>query len=1009
MAGRRTMTGKRFDTLIMTTPADFKRLQRLYPRIAEQIPDGKIIFIGSSEVVQLVREAGFDGRITAMDENELLPYDDVHICMTSHMAEILAGRDLPRGVTGWYYQQFLKYAYANHCEEEYYLTWDGDTIPCRTLSMFKEETDTPFLDLKHEFHAEYFETMGRLVPGLEKAIGRSFISEHMLFNCGIVQELMLEIEKNEEIPGTRFWEKIIRAIPPDLIQSSAFSEFETYGTFVAHRHPSVYRLRDWHSFRLGGEFFDPDSITDRDFAWLGKDFDAISFEKGMSVREDHKNLFNNSAYQEKLTPRQMLEAAQKVFKDGYLEVWEEDGLSGTANRTSGAFIGDQTVQAEKELLQPDTWKTYAELGARLLESNPDQAYLCYENALFLYNEDRVAGKAATTVSETPVRTVRESLEEVLQLLRESGELSVQRTAIVILSYNQSYLMQKCLESLRAYCDPEACSVLVLDNASTDGVADYLKEQKDISLLLSDENLGFPKGCNEAVRAVPPGMDILFLNNDTRMTPNALFWLRMALYKNGDTGAAGAVTNYAADRQRIDLDLNSPEEYVRYGAGHNIPPLQTEEADVLSGFALLVKRHVLEETGGFDEAFSPGYLEDADLCIRIRNAGYKLLLCRNSFIYHAGSQSFRAGKEPEELFDAHFQYLLKKWGEEALADLFPGETAQTPRQDKDTPEHKSEQQDATGFIQVVEQLKLAYQQGEQFYTTLREQRPEDTDIIISPRQIGDTVWLCAFVKAYKEQHGCRRILMVLPENQKELPSFFPDVDLLLPASKASIMALRIYIGIHELWKQPHIIYAHHPFIISLQKDGMIFDERIEVMSMLKLNRGFLGLKQDTMPQRMTVPDKPFSGAYQERYQNTVMLMPGVNSLNELPKAFWATLAKRLREKGLRVLSNYNGVDCEYVVEGTEPLGTTFTEMVELSRYIKAFVSTRSGICDLLAGTDAKLVCLWPTREAGTGIGLHPEDREAADPAALGRSEGIWNFQYQAAQEEELLDQIMQCVL
>ena len=70
-------------------------------------------------------------------------------------------------------------------------------------------------------------------------------------------------------------------------------------------------------------FFDPDTITEQDYEWLGRDFYAISFEKGHSVREDHKNLFDNPQFQEKLSARTMLEVAQQEFTEGYLEVWDE--------------------------------------------------------------------------------------------------------------------------------------------------------------------------------------------------------------------------------------------------------------------------------------------------------------------------------------------------------------------------------------------------------------------------------------------------------------------------------------------------------------------------------------------------------------------------------------------------------------------------------------------------------------------------------------------------------------
>lgn len=310
-----------FDALIMVTPADYLRLKRHYVRMADNLPARRVLFVGSAKVGELVAASGLGDQIGFVCEDDILSFDEVHGVMKDVMRDLLGGQELPRGVTGWYYQQFLKMQYARICRDAYYLVWDGDTIPCVPFSMFREESGAPYLDVKTEHHEEYFVTLSKLFPGMGKCMQKSFISEHMLMRCDIMRQMVEEIEGNALLPGGAFWEKILRAIGADRIQESAFSEFETYGTYVCLKYPAAYTLRDWHSFRLGGEFFDPDTICDRDFAWLGKDFFAISFEKGHSVREDHRNLFDNVRYQEKLSARQMLLIAQEEFQEGYLEVW----------------------------------------------------------------------------------------------------------------------------------------------------------------------------------------------------------------------------------------------------------------------------------------------------------------------------------------------------------------------------------------------------------------------------------------------------------------------------------------------------------------------------------------------------------------------------------------------------------------------------------------------------------------------------------------------------------------
>lgn len=320
-----------YDVLIMVTPKDFKRVEFLYQRMLNLLPAQKILFVGNSEVGTLVDEYKQKTELTReqrdkmsfLCEDQILTFAEVHRVMTDALKDILQGKDLPRGITGWYYQQFLKMKYSDLCEDDYYLVWDGDTVPCKPFSMFREGTEIPYLDLKTEYHEDYFITLQMLLPGMQKCIQKSFIAEHMLMKTDIMKDLIRTIEANGQLEGDSFWEKIIRAIEPKKLMSNSFSEFETYGTFVAYRYQNTYRLRDWHSFRYGGEFFEMEKISEEDFRWLGKDFFAISFEKGHFVREDHHNLFDNKVYQAKLTARQMLEICQQEFGEGsYQEIWD---------------------------------------------------------------------------------------------------------------------------------------------------------------------------------------------------------------------------------------------------------------------------------------------------------------------------------------------------------------------------------------------------------------------------------------------------------------------------------------------------------------------------------------------------------------------------------------------------------------------------------------------------------------------------------------------------------------
>lgn len=629
---------KEFDTIVVITPADFDRLKSQYKYYTDRIPSKKILFVGSEEVGKKVSELGIN-ELGFVNENDIIPFDQVHAVMKEHMKPILGDNDLPRGVTGWYYQQFLKMQYAATCQDEYYMSWDGDTVPCGHFEMFKED-GTPFIDLKSEYHSEYFETMGILIPGLKKFIEKSFISEHMLFKCSIMNSLISKIMENTSIEGDTFWEKIIHAIPAEKIQNTAFSEFETYGSFVCITDPTAYRLRDWHSFRLGGEFFNIDTICQRDYDWLAKDFFAISFEKGHSVREDHKNLFDNPDYQAKLSARQMLEATQEEFQEGYIEKWDSTPSSSDAASQNSADNADDY-----------TFMKYNNLGDYLENTNPDQAYLAYEQALF-YCKNEVYLNA---------------IKNKIVLLKQNHSVSVNKCSFVIVSYNCKYMMEKCIESIRNTCYKDSYEIVVVDNDSDDGVREYLEKQDDVVLIKNKENVGFPKGCNIGIEYSKPSNDIFLLNNDTRMTKDALFYLRMGLYEDESVGATGAVANYCGKEQLVDVKAESIEDYLQFAAKNNAEQKYPYEyKNRLCGFAMLVKREAFDKIGSLDEAFSPGYFEDDDLSFGLKIFGYKLVICHNAFIYHAGSQSFIKRTDLDGIMQRNHDYIAKKWGFDCLS-------------------------------------------------------------------------------------------------------------------------------------------------------------------------------------------------------------------------------------------------------------------------------------------------------------------------------------------------------
>lgn len=308
---------------------------------------------------------------------------------------------------------------------------------------------------------------------------------------------------------------------------------------------------------------------------------------------------------------------------------------------------------------PSNFELYYMLGRFYYPVNPDQAFLCFQNALFYCD--------CWQDSET----IREEIEE----LDDSGGITVRNTVIVIVSYNSCHLLKKNIESIRSTLPDGIYQMIVVDNGSDDGVAEWLEKQSDILLIKNTENRGFSCACNQGVQAARrTGLeesDVFLLNNDTRLALNALFWLRMGLYESEKTGAVGSYSNYAGNGQQLDVMLSLPEEYLEYGARTNVPLIHPYEERVrLSGFAMLVKGCVWDAVGGMDERFTPGYFEDDDLCMQILKCGYRIRLCKNSFIYHAGSQSFSHEEQVNDLLLAHQQMFVEKYGFDILEYAVP---------------------------------------------------------------------------------------------------------------------------------------------------------------------------------------------------------------------------------------------------------------------------------------------------------------------------------------------------
>lgn len=249
-------------------------------------------------------------------------------------------------------------------------------------------------------------------------------------------------------------------------------------------------------------------------------------------------------------------------------------------------------------------------------------------------------------------------------------MQVKKTSIIILTHNKLDYTKLCIESIRLNTTPGHYELIVVDNASTDGTKGWLQNQSDVKIIFNDENAGFPKGCNQGIE-VASGDSILLLNNDTIVTPNWLINLSACLYSSESIGAVGPVTNNCASYQRINTTYSKVEEMQQFAKEFNKHDQTKWDFSLkLIGFCMLIKREVIEKIGLLDERFTPGNFEDDDYSFRIWSAGYKLIICKDTFIHHFGSISFRENsKNYLDLLNINEKKFEEKWGFNSIYSSF----------------------------------------------------------------------------------------------------------------------------------------------------------------------------------------------------------------------------------------------------------------------------------------------------------------------------------------------------
>lgn len=206
---------------------------------------------------------------------------------------------------------------------------------------------------------------------------------------------------------------------------------------------------------------------------------------------------------------------------------------------------------------------------------------------------------------------------------------------VIVVWNSAHLTLRCLRALQAAKGP-SLEIVIFDNGSSDETAALLDRTDGIRIIRSKDNLGFLLGSNRGAE-VATGRAILLLNSDAFVRPDTLANALHTLDSAPDIGAVGArlllPSGQLQEAGSIIWSDGSCLGYARGAEAEAFEGMFRREVDYCSGAFLLTPRALWAQLGGLEEAFAPAYYEETDFCMRIQEAGYRVLYEPTAVVDH----------------------------------------------------------------------------------------------------------------------------------------------------------------------------------------------------------------------------------------------------------------------------------------------------------------------------------------------------------------------------------------
>ena len=238
-------------------------------------------------------------------------------------------------------------------------------------------------------------------------------------------------------------------------------------------------------------------------------------------------------------------------------------------------------------------------------------------------------------------------------------------SIVIPVYNQFEYTWHCMKSILENSSDVAYEIIVANDCSSDLTTRLDEICSGIRVITNKENLRFLLNCNHAARYAR-GKYIVFLNNDTQVQKDWLSSLVDLMERNPSVGLVGAKLlypdGYLQEAGGIIWKDASGWNYGRKQNPKNPEFNYVKEVDYISGAAIMIRKVLWDDIGGFDERFIPAYYEDTDLAFEVRAHGYKVMYQPKSVVVHfegvSNGTNLTSGQKAYQV--ANRQKFYEKW-------------------------------------------------------------------------------------------------------------------------------------------------------------------------------------------------------------------------------------------------------------------------------------------------------------------------------------------------------------